>query len=163
MFKPFLHTHDAHAGLFVAGQDGALDGSGAAPARQQRGVHVQTAMLGDGQHLGRKQHAVSGHADDIGLERRERLLLVGVAQRLGREHGDAALARLYFHGAGHELLAAAAHGVGARVDGNHFVLRGKLREHRRGEVGRAHEYDAHAPYASTEVSPGRAPAARARS
>ena len=66
-------------------------------------------------------------------------------------------------GASDELLAAAAHGVGARVDGDHFVLRGKLGEHRCGEVGRAHEHDAHAPYASTEVSPGRAPAARARS
>ena len=120
-------------------------------------------MLGDGQHLGGQQHAVSGNADDIGLKRREHLLLIDVAQRLGREHGDAALARLDLHRAGHQLLAAAAYGVGARVDGHHVVLRGKLGEHRCGEVGRAHEYDAHVPYASTEVSPGRAPAARARS
>ena len=120
-------------------------------------------MLGDGQHLGRQQHTVGSHADDVGLKRRKRLLLVDVAQRFRREHGDAALTRLHLHRAGHQLLATAAHGVGARVDGNHVMLRGKLREHRCGEVGRAHEYDAHVPYASTEVSPGRAPAARARS
>ncbi len=39
-----LHAHDHDAGLGVAGHDGAGDGRGAAPARQQRGVEVEAAV-----------------------------------------------------------------------------------------------------------------------
>ena len=41
--EPFLHLHHRDAGLGIAGHDGALDGGGAAPARQERGMQVEAA------------------------------------------------------------------------------------------------------------------------
>ena len=38
-----VHLHHHHAGLGIAGHDGAVDRRGAAPARQQRGVQVEAA------------------------------------------------------------------------------------------------------------------------
>ncbi len=38
-----LHAHEGDAGLAVAGEERALNGRGAAPARQQRGVHIDAA------------------------------------------------------------------------------------------------------------------------
>ena len=42
--RPFFERHDAHAGLGVAGEDRPLDRRRAAPARQQREVHVHEAV-----------------------------------------------------------------------------------------------------------------------
>ena len=74
--KAFLHAHDAHAGLFVASKDGALDGRGTAPARQQRSMHVQAAKTRNGKHLGGQQHAVRGNAHHVGPKRRQGSLLM---------------------------------------------------------------------------------------
>ena len=45
-----LHAHDGGGRLGVARHDGALDGRGAAPARQRRGMQVEAAVPGRLQH-----------------------------------------------------------------------------------------------------------------
>ena len=70
--EPGIHLHDHHAGLAVAGHDGALDGRGAAPARQQRGVAVEGAEPRSLEDRDRQQQPV-GHDDGgIGAEDRGR-------------------------------------------------------------------------------------------
>src|SRR3990172_7149183 len=39
--EAFSNAHDGDAGLAIARYDGAVDGGGATPARQQRGVEVE--------------------------------------------------------------------------------------------------------------------------
>ncbi len=42
--QSFIHLHEGNAGLAVPGHDRVLNRGGTAPARQQRGVDVDTAM-----------------------------------------------------------------------------------------------------------------------
>ena len=163
--QTLLHAHDAHARLLVARQDGALDGRGAAPARQKRRVHVEASVAGQVEHGLRQDGAVGRHADDVRSERRQLALHGLVAQRARRAHGEPQALRRRLHRGRFEALAAPAHGIGARVDGDHLVLLRKILQDGRRELWRAHEHDAHRQRtrASTEVSPGRAPAAKASS
>ncbi len=62
------HAHDLDAGLAVAGHDGALDRGGAAPARQQRAMQVETAQTRRLQHLGLEDLAVGDDAGGIEIQ-----------------------------------------------------------------------------------------------
>ena len=75
----------------VAGHDGALDGRGAAPARQQRGMAIVAAeprALED--RLGQNQ-AVGDDHGDIGAESPKRLLLASLFSDSGVSTVDAEL------------------------------------------------------------------------
>ena len=63
-----FHLHDADAGLRIASLDGPLDGGCTAPARQQRGMDVQTAQPGQIQHRLRQQQAIGGHHHHVRLQ-----------------------------------------------------------------------------------------------
>ena len=67
--EPFLHLHHHHAGLVVAGHDGALDRRRAAPARQQRGVEVEAAERKGIQNRLRQDQPVSDHDGGVGAMR----------------------------------------------------------------------------------------------
>ena len=41
--QTLFHVHDTDPGMCITGHHGALDGSGAAPARQQGGMHIDTS------------------------------------------------------------------------------------------------------------------------
>ena len=63
-------ARDALAGaspdaMVVAGLDRALDRRGAAPARQQRAVQVETAQTRGGERLRRQDQAIGGHDRNI--------------------------------------------------------------------------------------------------
>jgi hypothetical protein len=62
-----FHLHQIDAAFRIAGKDGALDRRGAAPARQQAGVHVPAAQARNGQHLARQDQAVGHHHQQVGL------------------------------------------------------------------------------------------------
>jgi len=64
--EPGLHLHDAHAGHGIAGQDGALDGRRAAPARQERRVDVEAAVARHVEHRLGQQQAVGSDHHDVG-------------------------------------------------------------------------------------------------
>ena len=86
----------------VAGQDGVLDRRRAAPARQQRGVHVDHAEAGEREHVGPEDVAVGDDDAEVGLEPAE----AGeedVAQRAGGlEDRDAGALRLRLDRRRHE-------------------------------------------------------------
>ena len=54
-------SHDRHARALVARHDGALHGSRAAPARQQRGVHVQQLVVGQQRLLDQRPERAHDH------------------------------------------------------------------------------------------------------
>jgi len=57
-----VHLHDGYAGERVAGKDGALNWRRAAPARQERGVDIDRAQPGHGEHrLGQDQSVGCDH------------------------------------------------------------------------------------------------------
>ena len=66
--EPLLHLHEAHAGLAVAGEDGAFDRRRTAPAGQQREVQVDHRDLLE--QPGRDDAAV--RHDDRELDARRR-------------------------------------------------------------------------------------------
>ena len=78
-----LHAHDADAGSAVAGQDGALNGRRAAPARQQGRMDVEASEPRYRERLRRQDQAIGDHHPGIDvqaaqqLERRGDLKLAG--------------------------------------------------------------------------------------
>ena len=69
--EPFVHLHDRDPGLSVAGQQRPLDRRRAAPARQQRGVHIETAEPRRCQDRPRQNQTIRGDHRGIGAERSE--------------------------------------------------------------------------------------------
>ena len=148
-----IHLHDGDAGLGITGLDGAVDGGGAAPARQQAGVDVQAAARRRIEHPLRQDQPVGGHDHDIGLGRFDGGAggggLFGVfavqaqAARLG--HGNAMLQRALLDGRGLQLHAAPGRTVGLgqhQGDGEargEQAFKGNARE-----LGRAGKNDSHA-------------------
>ncbi|HMN59698.1 MAG TPA: hypothetical protein PJ988_05010 [Anaerolinea sp.] len=77
---PGVHLHDGRAGDGVPVQDGGLDGGGSAPARQQRGMHIDAAVAWQVQHVLAQDLAESGHHDQVGGPAVQFLLGIGQAQ-----------------------------------------------------------------------------------
>ena len=80
------HLHQAHAGFIVAGLDGALDRCGAAPAWQQRGVHIPAAEARDFQHRLGQNQAIGNHDQQIRRERPQGGLRGWITQGFGLQH-----------------------------------------------------------------------------
>ena len=124
--EPLLHLHEADARLAVAGQDGALDGRRAAPARQEREVQVHHRDLLE---QPRRDDAAVGHHDrELDAGRRQVVHVVG--------HGEPELGGRHLDRARRLLLAPAAPAVGARDAECDVVARRDQRAQRRhGHVG----------------------------
>jgi hypothetical protein len=136
--EAFRDAHDGDAGFAVARHDGAVDGGGAAPARQQRGVEIKGAVR-RGLEDGARQNQPIGHDHgSIGTKRREALLLLGALEPRGGEHGQTRLLGNFMH---RRLAQRHAPPGGARrlgVDRSHAVASFEDAVKRRyGEVGRA--------------------------
>ncbi len=141
--EPCLHPHQADPGLGIAGLDRPLDRRGAAPAGQQRGMHVPAAVGRNGQHRARQDQAVGDHHHQVRGQCAQRLPGFGAAQRLRLQDRNAA-------GDGFELdrrsgKAAAATGGPVRlgVDGHDFVVPRGRAQRRHREFGGAGEHDPH--------------------
>ena len=141
--KTCLHAHDAHTRLVVAIQNGALDGGRAAILRQKRRVHVQATMLRNIEHSLRQNHAVRGDANNIWVESAKAFDFSFVAKRAGFEHRNVRAKSDFLHRRRHELLATAAHRIGARVHGDDVVLFLQLDKNARRKIGGSHEHNAH--------------------
>jgi hypothetical protein len=105
--EPPLHLHDRHSGRLVAGEDGALDRSRAAPARQQGGVDIEAAMARRLEDRQRQDQAVGGDDRGIEVERREIRLGLGVAQAERGPHLDPGRFGSLVHGRWLQPLAPA--------------------------------------------------------
>ena len=126
-------AHDAHAGLAVAGLDGPLHRRRAAPARQQRGVHV-VRLVGRQQRLA-DDGAVGAHQQRVGAGRGDGLDRLGRVHVVGLVDLDAQLARAVGHRRRLGAPAAPARAVGAGHHQRRAVVRaGHAIQHRRGEI-----------------------------
>ena len=76
------HQHGGDAGLFIPGGDGALDGRGPAPARQQRGVDVDAAAPRQGEGGGADLDAIGADDGEVDLGRLQLALDVGVSEQV---------------------------------------------------------------------------------
>ena len=123
-----LHDpHDRDAGFVVAGDDRTMDGRGAAPSRQQRGVHVDHAERRNAQAArpagaGRMRRQLRGPATERrDLTRgRPRLSAAPAAGRGCRSRRASSLV-----GVGSEAMAAAFGPVGLRDERDDFMTSGR--------------------------------------
>ena len=67
--RPSVEAHDRDAALPVAGHDGAIDGRGASPARQQRGVEIEGAVARGVENWFRQDQPIGHDHGGIGVER----------------------------------------------------------------------------------------------
>ena len=142
--QPLFHQHGTDAGLGIAGLDRPLDGGGTAPARQQRGMAVDTAIARHRQHIGGKQQTIGDDDKQVGIQRRQRRR-VGVVLQAGRMPGFEA-ARGGMGGKRLRCLAHAAARPARRlcVDGEDVMRAGEPVQRRNGEIGAPHEHDTQA-------------------
>jgi hypothetical protein len=144
--QPLFHLHQADAGAIVAGFDRALDRRRAAPARQQRGVHVPAAMHRDVEHRLRQQQAIGHHHHQVRLQRAQLGLRGGAAEILGLVDRDAALHGFQLDR--RRLQAAAATGWPVRlgVGGHDLAMARAGAQAGHGEFRRAGEDDPQARF-----------------
>ena len=69
--EPGFHPHDRNTGFFVTSHDCTLNGCGTAPARQERGVNIDTPKRRNIEHGLRQDHAIGDDDDQIRRERRQ--------------------------------------------------------------------------------------------
>ena len=117
------HPHQADAGLVVAGEYRGLDRRGAAPARQDGAVHVQTAVCRHVEHRLRQDKSIGGDDQYVGLQRFELGNRFGRLQRPRLQHRDIVFERQRLHRARHDLLAASGRPVGLGQYGHRCVAR----------------------------------------
>jgi hypothetical protein len=89
--QPFFELHDAHTGFRVSGEDGAMDGSGAAPARQQRPVDVEATQSWQRKHHRGQDEAIGHHHEQLRSPFGQRGAPFGGLERGGLRNGQAML------------------------------------------------------------------------
>ena len=134
-----VHLHEADAGLGVTAHDGPLDGRGAAPARQQRPVHVEAAEPRRNKHVGRQDLAVGDDQREVELLLGQRAQQDSVARLGGLDDAEATLQCVRLDGRGREREAAALRLVGLRDDQRHVRDLEQGCEARHSEVRRPQE------------------------
>ena len=148
-----IHVHDGHAALPVAGFDSALNRRRAAPARQQRAVHVDRAQPRQVQHRGGQDQPVGHHDQRVELQRRHARHGLGIAQARRLQHRQSGLQCQCFDGSGARPLAAPGRAIRLGQHGPQAVAGidqgGQMA---RGEVGRAGEGQAQRPRGRQEPS-----------
>ena len=111
-----IHLHEADPGLRIALEDRALDRRRAAPARQQRSMDVEAAVLRPRENLGgrRRPYAATTSTSSGTPWPGARVLGRGQCRRL--ENGDAAFGRERFDRRRRHFESAAPRPVGPRQD-----------------------------------------------
>ena len=151
--QPGIHLHDGDAAGGIARFDGAVDGGGPAPARQQRGVDVHAAQPWQIQHPLRQDEPVGGHHHHIGAGSQQSLAgCFGIfrvfaiqAQAAWLGHGDVVRQGALLHGRGLQLHAAPGGPVGLRQHQHHIKARCvQLLQCHAGKFGRACKHHPHA-------------------
>ena len=138
--EPRLHAHDTDARLFIARENGALNGRGAPPARQERGVNVEAAELWRIENRARKNEAIGHDHSGIKPERRELRLHLGGFQAFRRADREACLARKALDRRGLRFLPASGRTRRLGIDRRDLVPRSdQLGKRGDGEIGRSHE------------------------
>ena len=142
--QTFRHLHGGNTRLFVARDDRPLDRSGAAPARQQRTVHVDAAVRRDIEYRLGQQLSVCHYDDNLGCQLAQTRLLVLIFEGIRLENRNIMLECERFHRRCSENLLAALRLIRLRVH-RADVMSGvdERLQARHGEVRRAHEYDTH--------------------
>ena len=132
-------AHHRHAGLGVAGQDGAGERGRAAVARQQRGVDVQVAERRDLERGPAQDLAVGRHHPDVRPQRGQPGDLGRVAQGLRLDHRQAQALHGLLDRRRLDRPAAPGRAVGLRHHPHHLVARVVEQRPQRddGEVGGA--------------------------
>ncbi len=119
--QPCFHAHHGHAALGITGLHRALNRCRTAPARQQRRMAVDAAQARNIQHHLRQDQAVGDDHHQIGLQRCQFGLRVGIAQ-CGRLHDRyVMLQRQLLDRAGHQLLSTTGRAIGLGVHGDDLV------------------------------------------
>ena len=138
------HLHGGNACHFIARDDRPLNRSGAAPARQQRTVHVDAAVRRNVKHRLGQQLAVCHYDDNLGCQLAQTRLLVLIFEGIRLENRNIMLECERFHRRCRENLLAALRLIRLRVHRADIMSGVDERlQARHGEVRRAHEYDTH--------------------
>ena len=141
--EPLIHMHHHHAGFDITGHDSALNGRGAAPARQQGTMQIEAAQPGRIQNGFGQQQAVSHHNSGIETQRSESGLFVGAFQRKRRADFKARRLGEFVHRAWCRLHAPAAGTRRLGIDGGNVMALGdQFGQRRNREFRRAHERQA---------------------
>ncbi len=147
-----VHLHDGYPGFRVARLDGALDGRGAAPARQQAGVDIQAAAGRQVQHPLRQDQPIGRDHHDIRRDGQQLVArlggFVGVApvqaQAARLRDRNAGGQRRLLDQAGRELEPAPGRAVGLRQDQrNRMAGRQDGFQRKAGKIGRTSKNNAH--------------------
>ena len=120
--QTFVHLHDGDAGELVTGFDTTLNGCGTAPARQQRGMYVQTAMFGGIEHALRQNQAVGHHHHYISVEALQLFNVGGVFEIQRLIHRNPVIQRDLFNRAGLQFFTAPGRTVGLGIDSDDIVV-----------------------------------------
>ena len=102
-----VHLHDGGAGFPVAGLDRPLNRRGAAPARQQRAVHVDAAEPGQGQHRAGDDQAVGHHDQRVQRQIAQLVLNLVGFEGVRLQHRQVVCQGQFFHRPGLHFLTAA--------------------------------------------------------
>ena len=137
--KPRLHAHDGDARDRISRQERSLNGRRAAPARQQRSVNIDAAILGKLEHGGRQNQAVGDH--DQGIDRRgsQHFDRPGRSKARGLMHGQSEPERAALDGTQVQRLTPARRSVRLGENGGYGMQRGEPLQRRNREVRRAGE------------------------
>src|SRR4029434_7266107 len=105
-----------------AGHHGAVDGGGAAPARQQRGMQIEATEFRRVENGLRQDHAVGNDHGGVRVMRAKLLKRFGSPEGCGRQHGNAKASRLLLDWRWLQLQATTSAGLRrAGVDGSDLV------------------------------------------
>ena len=130
--EPGFHLHQADTRRFVAAEDSLLNRCGAAPAWQQRRVHIQAACLWDIQDRLRQNQPICRDNDHVGFQSCDIGHDLRIFQGLGLPYRDVFTDGEFLHRAGRHLLAAAGRTI--RLGQNGFRdVPGFDQRHQRGQ------------------------------
>ncbi len=136
-----VHAHDGDAGLGVAVEDGGLDGGGAAPARQEGGVDVDTAVFGQIEHGRAQDLTEGGDNDQVGGPGLQLGQGFGLAQARRLDGGQAQFLCQPFDGRRGEGPTAPGRTIGLGDHTDHGVVLYQGLQGRQSKIGRTHEDD----------------------
>ena len=122
-----VHLHEADSRFPVTGQDGPLYGCGAAPARQERGMDIDTTQPRHRQHRGRQNQAIGDHDHQVGPESIECRLGITVPERSGLADGYGKPACQPFHRAFRQTLSTPTGSIGTGINRRHLM--GTIQQH----------------------------------
>jgi hypothetical protein len=118
-----IHLHDRDPGRRVTGQQGMLDRRGAAPARKQRSVDVESPVSRPSQDRRRQDEPICGHHQHVEIDRERVPAAFLRPQRGGLQNGQSVPACKDLDRRGLDRKAAAARPIGLGENHGHGKAR----------------------------------------